>query len=701
MWEPYFAIGLIVRVHRAVDEKVGHHEMAALAAVERGGLRVEAHHAVVGAQHQGAVGHAAGGILAIHVTQFVGREEIGGERHGLGVELGESVVGSYPQQARRVGDDAVGGVVGQTMAGVELLELQVVDVAGVGHFVDAAASRGKPHLSGGVLQDVANLEQAQRAVFRIVVVISVGVADELFGVEHHHSVATTCEDSPRARLHQFGDIAHERFLIQEPAELIGAVGLGKGEAQGPSVHRHPHALLVVAEQVEHLSQRQRRGVVGHIAVETAVDAHPLVACAYPGVALGVDAHREHVVVDTDAGLSQRVSPLKHIGAPHEVAHPDALVAGLTERAEEVHVVGRQAGSGIAPLHTRGHVGNHADTHVLLRYPDVSRAVDELAIEIVALDGRRTALGREVRLLTGGGVVDEETVASGRNPYLTVFSRFYHIGRDAALAQQLAVEDVEGIDFVSFPVDVIDVHVVVANIVVSGVVTVDRSLGHLDVVDSHAVGGGIKPIGGGVCDDKHLAVVYRCQSTDAVSRGQGGECGNVGLEPSLGVGMYDLSVGGGEIDVFSHLHSIGEGVPAVHAAQRVDCFFLFHIKALGGAYPHSVPAVGQDEPHIVAAQLSVALVILPAGNLPLVVFHLDATRVGIPEPGVAFGSEHTVAVVFLVVAIGDETYEPPLVGVVATVSFALEPDEEQAVGILRKPPQLVGEQQFVVAVFLMA
>ena len=140
--------------------------------------------------------------------------------------------------------------------------------------------------------------------------------------------------------------------------------------------------------------------------------------------------------------------------------------------------------------------------------------------------------------------------------------------------------------------------------------------------------------------------------------------------------------------------------AVDFAQRRRASFL-HVESLTGTYPYFVVAVGKDEAHIVAGQQAILLIILMAGHLAVAVFHLDTARIGIPKPGVAIGGEHAVAIVFLVVAIGDESHETSQVGVVATIALALQADEEQSVGVLIEPPQSVAQQQCIVSTLGMA
>ena len=230
----------------------------------------------------------------------------------------------------------------------------------------------------------------------------------------------------------------------------------------------------------------------------------------------VDTYRQHVVVDTNAGGLQRSGVFQQESSTHEITRPHPVVGGLTHRPEEVHVVGRGIGCSIAAPHPCRHRRDDTDAHVLLRHPYIARPVNQLPIEIVALDGCHTCLGREVHLLSRLWVVDEETVSYGGNPYSPILICSHHIGQYAPFPKQLPAEHIECVNLVALLVDIIDIDVVVADVGVAGVVLIDPSFRHLQVVDTHFSCVGRECVGGGIGDDQQPLVVHSRQSSDSVA-----------------------------------------------------------------------------------------------------------------------------------------------------------------------------------------
>ena len=311
---------------------------------------------------------------------------------------------AYPQPSAGILHEGVGGVVGQPLVSGELLEGEVCGVGGVAHLVEPPAGRGEPHDACMVFEDVAYLEIAECAVGGVVVVVGLGVGCELRRMEDDDAVAATGEDEAGACLHQSRDVAHEGRVVEEFPELPGAVGLLCGEAQRTHVDGHPHPVVAVLKDVEHLPPGERVRVVGLVGVETPVDGQAAPARAHPLPTLGVAADGKHVVVHTDARLQQHVAR-QLVGAAHEIASPHLAVGGHAHHPEEVGIVGGGTAGGIMPPHPSGHGGDDAQPHILLRHPDVAGAVHHLAIEVVALDGRGGAVAWcEVGELARGGHV---------------------------------------------------------------------------------------------------------------------------------------------------------------------------------------------------------------------------------------------------------------------------------------------------------
>ena len=105
-------------------------------------------------------------------------------------------MGAYPQQTFLVGHYAVHRVVGKALAGGEVVECEMLYVAGVPDAVEAAAGRGEPHGAGTVFKNVAYLEIAEVAVVGSIVAVGGRVVLQLVGVEDDNAVATTGKDVP-------------------------------------------------------------------------------------------------------------------------------------------------------------------------------------------------------------------------------------------------------------------------------------------------------------------------------------------------------------------------------------------------------------------------------------------------------------------------------------------------------------------------
>ena len=170
-----------------------------------------------------------------------------------------------------------------------------------------------------------------------------------------------------------------------------------------------------------------------------------------------------------------------------------------------------------------------------------------------------------------------------------------------------------------------------------------------------------------------------------------------MQAPLPVGMYQMLVSGDEIHVVAYL---GGGGHHGFCGDAVQSACIFHVQSAVGTYPYALPAVGIDVAHVVGAQFAIALAVLMGFNAAIVIFDFNASRVGIPQPGVAPGRDITVAVVAGIVARGGEVDKLTPVGVVAAVALALQTDEEQSVGILVQLADAVVEQEGIVAFFRM-
>ena len=98
--------------------------------------RVEAYDAVVGAEDEGAVVKAAGGVLAIDVAEEFGGEVVRGELHGGGVESCESVECAYPQLSLQVFHGGVCSGAGRSLSGGDLFDGEVLGGCEDGYLVE-------------------------------------------------------------------------------------------------------------------------------------------------------------------------------------------------------------------------------------------------------------------------------------------------------------------------------------------------------------------------------------------------------------------------------------------------------------------------------------------------------------------------------------------------------------------------------------
>lgn len=109
-----------------------------------------------------------------------------------------------------------------------------------------------------VFEDVAGLVVSEGAVSLVVVMVGMGIDSSALGchgvgVEYDESVGASHDDMAQTGLKEHGHGAHEGIFGEQAAELVGAVGLWKGETEGSGVDGYPYASATVAEDVEYFS----------------------------------------------------------------------------------------------------------------------------------------------------------------------------------------------------------------------------------------------------------------------------------------------------------------------------------------------------------------------------------------------------------------------------------------------------------------